>query len=397
VLAKTPIMAAVLLLLGSAPVAAGVCVRDQIAREAARARMAQHDLMAIPIADATQADVSPTASRAIVAMKDRLNAFVSATVRCAPAFPQASRLKTELASFDGVRDIAKRPSSDEGYGAGLDFTVEIPRSPAGLLAITARFGIACGEDAMLMIFERRMNGWYEVLRSQSAPYKSVAGGWWSFDYAISPPDAAGKWFVVAKNIAPWCSSTWSEIRYAVLRPSASAAEPRRIFAKADSIWWGSERFGEIKIGVQDFDLRFRAESMDDGVHNREWIRRYSVIGDAVRRIAPLAASPRDFADEWIASSWSEAAPWTSPAASVRLERVHDQLHGLRFLDYVSQRGCSDGTDRVQIEVEPTDPKHGTAHYYFLIAGRADYTMIDVAREANRACSRPDHIDPPIPR
>jgi len=278
------------------------------------------------------------------------------------------------------------------YGDDLTFAV---RAAAGIVSVVARFGIECGDDAMLMIFARRRRGWNEVLRSQSEPYSTVAGGWWSFDYAISPPDAAGKWFVVTKNIAPWCSSTWSEIRYAVLRPGARPSEPRRILARTDSIWWGSEHFGDLKVGMQDFDLRFRAESIDDGVHNREFIRHYSVTGDSARRIAPFAGFPRDFADEWIVSPWSEAALWTSPRARTSLQRAHDQMHALRFLDYVSERSCRDG--QFQIELEPTDPKYGAAHYYLLISGRADYAVIDVARRGNPACNGPDRVDPPVPQ
>src|SRR6185437_14856484 len=98
----------------------------------------------------------------------------------------------------------------------------------GLITVVARFGIECGDDAMLMIFERRGNAWVETLRTTGAPYETVAGGWGTFGYGISPRDRDGHWFVVTKNIAPWCSSTWSEIRYAVLRPGADARHPRTL-------------------------------------------------------------------------------------------------------------------------------------------------------------------------
>jgi hypothetical protein len=374
------------------------CSHDALAHAAAQMLAEQRDLQAIEIGDGFETTVSTNARRAIARMKDKIDAYVATAMRCEKPDATEQDVRRVLTGLGGLKSpvasaVAKpAANSPPRYGDGLVF---LARAAPGIVSVVARFGIECGADAMLMIFEQRGDGWDEVLRSQSAPYGTVAGGWWSFDYAISPRDGAGQWFVVTKSIAPWCSSTWSAIRYAVLRPRARPAEPRRIFARSDSIWWGNDNFGDLKVGAQDFDLRFRAESIDDGVHNREWIRHYSVIEDTVRRIAPLAESPRDFADEWIASSWADAASWTSTAARPRLERLHERLHRLRFLDYVSEHGCPGG--RYQIEVEPSDPGDGATNYYFLVDGRADFAMFDVARAADPACNKPDLIDPPIPK
>jgi hypothetical protein len=218
---------------------------------------------------------------------------------------------------------------DVHYGDALKFEVRAPQ--AGLIAIVARFGIECGEDAMLMIFERRGNAWIETLLTTSAPYKTVGGGWWTFDYGISPRDKNGHWFVATKNVAPWCSSTWSEIRYAVLKPGADAARPKTLFSKSDSIWWGTDLTGDLKVDGTGFDLRWRAESMDDGVHNREWIAHYRIDGERVYRTAPVAENPRDFADEWVRLDWADAKHWTAVVA-YGLKKLHDDLHRRHAFD-----------------------------------------------------------------
>jgi len=179
--------------------------------------------------------VSAAGRKAIAIIKNQLNDYTVASMRCAPDKIATENLKKTLAGFF----VAAEPSSERNeklpkggdvkghateksdsgkpsYGGELAFDVRA-LSPE-TVGIVARIGIACGDDAMLMLFERRNGAWAETLRTQSAPYKTVAGGWWSFDYGVSPRDKDGHWFVVVKNIAPWCSSTWSEIRYAVVRP-----------------------------------------------------------------------------------------------------------------------------------------------------------------------------------
>lgn len=375
------------LLLGGAA-HAGVCSGDGTAHAAASVRDARAALYALPQGEDMSGDVTDEGSRAIETFKDRLEAFAAAAMLCQPESPTAHGVK------DALDRLKEKTAGEHPYGDNLAFDVDIPKSPSGLVAIETRFGIKCGDDAMLMVFARKDDGWNEVLAARSKPYKSIAEGWWAMGFAISKPDADGHWFVAVKHVAPWCSSTWSEIRYAVLRPSGDPGRPAILFERGDGIWWGNEDEGEIKAGENDFDLRFHAGSMDLGVHNREWIRHYSVQGDVVRRIAPWAENPRDFADEWVASIWKEAGEWSSPSKLSRLRAVHDEAHKIRYMDYLSLHACSGAPGRFQIEAEKPDDTGGS--YFFQVQGKGDYRMLDVTRRANPLCNLPDTIDPPVP-
>ncbi len=364
-----------LLLLGAAP-ASAACDPAALRHAAEGVAGARKALRALPVADGLETQVSAPAKAAIAAMKLRLGAYVMATLQCHPdGEPKA------LAAALSVAAVAAGPS-DTGYGRSLDFSVQKPAP--GLLVVNAAFGIACGSDTMLMVFAPATSGWREVLRLQSKPYDTVGGAYDFFDYAISPPDRSGTWFLAQKNIAPWCVSTWSLIRYAVLRPSADALKPRVLLDASDPVWWGNDDTGRLSVGATDFMLRFHAESIDGGVHNREWIRRYSVLGDALRRIPPLAASPRDFADEWMVSDWAVIAPWT---AKPQLRALHDGLKAIGGGAYDSVRRCQQ-PGRMQVEVEVGD-EDGQPHYYFQVAVGADMRMLDVTRAPDRGCTGPN--------
>jgi len=381
------IAAATLAMAGGAH--ADVCSQRDITRTATLVLDMNRSLAAIQISEDKQTEVSPAARKGIAAMKDRLNDYTVAVMHCAPEKITTPALHKTLLGFAGVNPAVpgppQEPSPDAArYGGNLLFDVSAQSS--AMIGIAAHFGIACGEDVMLMIFERRSNAWVETLRTQSTPYKTVAGGWWAFDYGVSS-DKDGHWFVVTKNVAPWCSSTWSEIRYAVLRPGADAAHPRTLLSKSDSIWWGTDRAGELKVKGSGFDLRWRAESMDGDVHNREWIARYDIDGDRVVRGAPIAESPRDFADEWVRLPWKDAEDWTVVAH--RSKAMHDQLQKQHYFSYISVRRCSDG-DHTQIEVEPVEGDQ--RHVFFQVFGTKVLQMGDVGFKPEAVCNGPNLFD-----
>jgi hypothetical protein len=368
---------------------ADTCSQRDITRTATMVLDTNRTLSALPVPEDKQTEVSPAGRKAISTMKDRLNDYTFATMRCAPKKIGAKDLQKTLAGFAGVKlpqsGPARKPAANEAtYGGEQAFDVRM-LSP-DTLGVSVRFGIACGEDTMLMIFERRNNAWVETLRTQSTPYNKISGGWWAFDYGAAR-DKDRHWFIVTKNVAPWCSSTWSEIRYSALRPGADATHPRTLLSKSDSIWW-SDDMGILKVDAKGFDLRWRAESMDGDVHNREWIARYDIEDDRVVRAAPIAEGPRDFADEWVRLDWKEAKDWTA-VASYGLRPLHDQLRKQHYFTYQSARRCSDG-DHTQIEVEPVEGDK--RHVFFQVFGTKVLQMGDVGFKPESVCKGPNQFD-----
>jgi len=165
------------------------------------------------------------------------------------------------------------------------------------------------------------------------------------------------------------------------------------------MWWGNEDFGTLTVHKDAFDLRFHSASIDVGVHNRVWIRRYSIVGEAVRRIQPVAVSPRDFVDEWVVSPWQQASQWSSKSALAELRQAHTAMSRRRksdksLLEYYSVYRCADSADHYQVEMaEETGPKFETAHsFYFQVRGNGDYTMLRVSDKSDAKCSGPNILD-----
>jgi len=329
-------------------------------------------------------------------MKISLEEFMVAYMRCTAIDAEPAKIEKELSARSHAFALENRaygvnelPKEANNYGYQLKF--EVRKGPTGsrLIGITATFQIECGMDSVLALFAPENNSWRRVLQWTSKPYKTVAGAFWAFDYGVSPPDESGQWYVVTKSIAPWCSSTWSTILYSVLRPVPDSVKPKVSFAGSDFMWWGSDDEGRLVVEVNKFDLRFHAASIDGGVHNRVWIRDFSVSGDTVRRIQPVAVSPRDFVDEWIVSPWKDASKWSARTESEGLREKHE--HTRKSVgEYNSVRKCSDRPDHYQVALQGDDGRQLV--YFQVIGSHAGYTMEAVGESPNAHCSGPDIIE-----
>lgn len=372
-----------------------VCSQEDIARAAHQVDTARKALLALPIGDGLQTDVSPAAQTSIATMKTRLEDLLIAYMRCASAEIEAPRIANDLSSMSHAFVLEKSSyTNDEllkeanNYGFQLEFQARRAPASSDLVGITAGFQIEYSWDTVLAVFQHDGNSWKPALEWASKPYKTVAGGFWAFDYGISPT-RSGKWFVVTKFINPWCSSTWSSIHYSVLRPDRSGLDPVVLFSGSDSIWWGNDDEGTLSVGADRFDLRFHAESIDGGVHNRVWIRDFSVTGDEVKRVPPVAVSPRDFVDEWIISPWKYAAEWSVPTKVTTLHSAHDQVKKAGVGEFDSVHKCTDDPSHYQVALARGD---GRILYFQVVGPDQNYKMDQVGASPEAQCDGPELLD-----
>lgn len=328
----------------------------------------QRTLLASPLGEEGDASVPPIARQNILQIKDHIASLADAYMACQPSDADAKSIVQALTAL-----IPPSPSTENKFGSGLSFEVT---ATAHLISIAAKFGIKCGEDAMLLIFVPHENSWTEVLRWQSPPYKDVSGAFWSFKHKISPPDAAGAWFVITSRVMPWCSSTWSSIEYTILRPG-----PKVLLKRSEGMWWGNEDFGTLTATQNTADIRFTSNSIDPAVHSRVFIRHYEISGNTLKRVPPVAETPRDFVDEWTVSPWTEAQHWSAPG----LEAFHAQAKN-HANEFTSIQKCNGQPDTVQIAV--TDMKTDRVGY-FRVTGQTNFKMTSVRATPDPACSGPN--------
>lgn len=327
-------------------------------------------------------DLAPATTAAIIDLKRELMALVDAQVGClgADARPDATLLDRTLAealtAASAMTDVA-----GEQEAPALRFASRLEQD-GEFLSVVAQIGIPCGSDALWLLYAPQNGGWRRVVKWTSAPYTRIDGAWEAFQHAVSPRDSDGRWFAAVSHIRPWCSSSWSTVDYTVLRPGADPERPVVVLSGSDSLWWGGEDVGRLNVDAGHAELRFRGASVDSGVHNREFIRRYDVSGTTPLRVAPVADSPRDFVDEWIVSAWAAALLWSNGASATALGRAHEQMQVARkgaSFEFGDTTACAD--DTAQVELRDGDD----ASWFFRVAGRGDYRMVSVTAQPDPQC------------
>lgn len=355
---------------------------------------ARATLLAEPEADDPPTEVAPGAKAALARYKAALAALVAARMECASPEqkPEALAAALDRAAAPAACDAA---CAEHAYAGAPEFHATRIDDTRHLLALTATLPIPCGSDAMLFVYARAGARWHEALRWQAPPYDLVSGAYGSFEYAIAPADAHGDWYVAVKDIPPWCSSTWASVRYAALRVSSDAQQPKILYRGSDSIWWGGGDSGNLKAEADAFDLRFHSSSLDAGVHNRVWVRRFAVDGNDVKRIPPLAENARDFVDEWIVMRWGSVAPWTADDPAAALQQWHERVRGSDnhvFADFRSAHACDGRADAVEVEIERDSPdvNQDGMRYFLRVEGTPlDFKMVRVDTESDPRCGGDD--------
>lgn len=367
---------------------AGRCERSAVGSAVIEMRTARSLLLAVPPQD-DGTSVPPPAGRRIEALKDRMRDFVRTMMACAPDSVEPAALAAALEQRGGVSEGTTGdavPPSDNRHGRLVAIEVSRVEGHPDMLAVVATLEIKCGSDSMLMLYRREGGRWRELMVRRSEPYSEVKGGWGDLRFAVSPKDPKGGWFVATVSTTPWCSSAWQGMPYALARPGPAPDRPSVFFRGRNTIYLGDEADLSIKAEHGAFEIRHDGSSLDSEILVRRHVRRYSVTGESVRRVQPVAQSVRDFADEWIVSPWAEAKNWSG--SDPALARAHSALQAARhdtLRGFDSVRGCSGNSAEVQL-----DDRSGP-NWFLLVRGGPEgpWTLERAARRSAKECLNAD--------
>ena len=275
-------------------------------------------------------------------------------------------------------------------------------SEGGLLIVTTAVGVLCQFDESAYAYESSNGKWKRIWESEQNDYSPKK-------YAPQHIDAVHVWqswkdgqkdgppFVMTLGNFWGCASTWHPVYYRVWRIDPSG--PRLLIDDSEDAWLRTETYIVGSIGQDwrerspvDVLIEFTERSIDGGVHNREAIRHFLIEGDRVRRVDPVALSPRDFVDEWLTHPWSEAVTWS---ASPILQQWHRKLHS----DFVAGEFESPAMhcqtpDLWQVVVAPSNARKNfepEPDVYFLVRWSPPYhfTMVEIGDKAWRHCTLKD--------
>jgi hypothetical protein len=309
--------------------------------------------------------------------------------------------------------LVENPEADENvtyaYGEILGIDLTQPAEHPELLVATTTLWVMCGRDTSFYLFRKVAGDWQLAVEQEANDYADVSGAQRSFQYAVSPPDAAGGFFVVTTNINPWCSSTWQSLRYRAFRVGATPHQPNILLQRKESIFLGDEDDRVITIQPENFRIEFEAQQrIDAAVLVRKHIVAYAVTGDQVSRVPPLAAEPEGFLDEWIDLPWEEAARWSDLSAPPELREWQEWLHAERaakdspfFHSFAfSPPACEVEQGRWQVGIDFRPDPEGAAlpagmpgEIYFMVALKEGaYVLESVSASSVPQCTPPQTDD-----
>jgi hypothetical protein len=354
--------------------------------------------------------IPPATRRLMTVLKHQLRALVIEVLKH-PTAPDQSAYELKQQVIDRLKQqgatVALPPfpkfwnaeaEKIISYGYIDEIAFKRPGGHPDLLAVTTALAINCGEDISFYLFRQNREGYQFILALEANGYEEVSGAQSSFDYSISPADKTGKFFVVAADVNAWCTSRWQMLRYKVLRVGATPEEPEIIVKAGHGILIDKEPIFRLTTTSDGFKFTFwHEQSLDGGIQERHHVLNYSLRGNNVRRIAPLALRPEDFLDEWIHLPWDEAAQWAEPAKLTEIKAWHKRLQSGNELccsELNSVRAYPSLPNRWQVAMS-TDNEQADKlppQLFFKISRKGDAFFIeDISISEDKTCTGRDTL------
>jgi len=256
----------------------------------------------------------------ITTVKHELRDWIEAYLA---SFPQDGDAPTLLRSLhDSMRDAGLFCNSDtDCFPTSLGFLDEtqIERRGELLIAETAvGVGIRCGYDYSAYIYRWSDGKWQRIWENEQNDYS--AGAYFPqllHSVEVSGPGPDGSRLILTLGTQSGCL-TFKDVYYRVWR--LGTAKP--LLDRREVLY--DEGDPPVTGSIQPEDLRIEFSAGGGGYgYPHKAVRHFEIHGNTVRQVDPIAPTPRDFVEEWL------AGPWTASAASAEspaLRQWHQKLH-----------------------------------------------------------------------
>jgi hypothetical protein len=190
------------------------------------------------------------------------------------------------------------------------------------LTVQTSVGIACGFDDSAYVYAWNAGAWRRIFTSEQNVY-TKAGYLPQTIYAvqISERDPAGLRFVMTLGSRPGCSDAFQPLYYRLWRVGSSGP-PKLLLNSFETAYMGDYPPVHATLSLHDVRIEFTAGGTGYGeAHQAD--RHFEIRGNSVMQIEPIAPTPRDFVEEWLAAPWKQSLKL---AESASLQPWHIKFH-----------------------------------------------------------------------
>jgi hypothetical protein len=392
------------------------CSQAALRKTAVQVLAVQARLLAVKVGQGgMDTSVSPSTRAEIHLFKTAINEAIDAFMLCEDVgskdasgepksieFGLAELLKGNREKMWGTISADNLPAVvDRVYGRALGIKVRAIQQVPLTVAVQVSFGVNCGDDNILLVYEAGETKWQRVLDWQSGDYDEVSGAFGDFfDYQLIPQATQDGWAIAVAHGMPWCTSRWSGFDLDVIQPEHGQTTQKVLMHTNKG--YVRENDPVMKATPDGFQLRLEVGTVESVVMTRVGIYRYRVVGGQVERIQPIANNGRDFVDEWLQVPWTEAVKWGDSTFATSLQEEHNTVYEWKetatsdspFLSYGPVVGCSDRKDHFQMTLfadkllnQKQIPVSTT--YFQIEQGKNSFKMLSASQKADPLCGGGD--------
>jgi len=255
--------------------------------------------------------------------KRQLRDWIESRLASFPEKGDPTALTTDLlAEMEAAKLFCDDPADCVATSIGFLDQVLVNRERGFLTVATAvGTGIRCGYDYSAYIYEWRGGHWTRIWENEQNDYSAVAYHPQTL-HAIHISDAAsdGARIILTLGTPAGCGGTFVPVRYQVWRLAGAASS--LLLDKSEILNDEGEPPAIGRVGPDDVLIEFSAAGTGYGFSHKA-LRRFEIHGATATQTDPIAPTPRDFVEEWLAAPWSDSA---ARSDSPSLSEWHDKLH-----------------------------------------------------------------------
>lgn len=256
---------------------------------------------------------------AVTTAKHQLLDWIEARLATFPENGDVAALNESL--HEGIRDAKLFCDNDvDCLPTSLGFLdeIQIMRQRQFLILETAvGIGFRCGYDYSAYIYQWT-GRWRRIWENEQDDYSPKTYlPQLLHSVQISDPESDGSRLILTLGTRSACV-TFREVYYRVWR----LGDPKPLLDRSEILDDEGDPPVIGKLQPDEVRIQFSAGGLAYGYPHKA-VRRFEIHGTAVNQTDPIAPTPRDFVEEWLAAPWSQSI---AQAESPALEQWHEKLH-----------------------------------------------------------------------